>query len=63
MFSRKFLFLGSISRGGQIPVLPPSADAHAWSIYAYYLKKAEKIGKVIMRKVATSRKSRTHNRQ
>jgi len=28
-----------------------------------YAKKAEKIGKAIMRRVATSRKSKTHNRQ
>jgi len=28
-----------------------------------YVNKAEKIGKVMMRKVAISRKSKTHNRQ
>jgi len=32
---------------------------HAGSIHAY-VKKEEQIGKVIMRKVATSRKSKTH---
>ena len=34
----------------------------AGSIYAY-VKKAEKIGSVMMRKVAASRKSKTHNQQ
>jgi len=34
-------------------------DETCWSIYAY-VKKAEKVGKVMMRKMATSRKSKTH---
>jgi len=35
---------------------------YAWSIYAY-VKKAEKIGRVMMRKVTISKQSKTHNRQ
>ena len=33
---------------------------HAGSVHAY-VKKEEKIGKVILRKVATSKKGKTHN--
>jgi len=35
---------------------------HAGSVHAY-VKKEEKIGKVIMRKMATCRKSRTHTQK
>jgi len=35
---------------------------HAVSIHAY-VKNEEQIGKVILRKVATSRKSKTHHRK